>query len=129
MCSAFVAASVLLALSGGGLGGASVGVGCDMSGGRAVNVGVGANYLSGISVRSACDAWAPDRLLVPDVEGLLLRCDDAAVSGCLVPLDAAYALLARLAPLWRPPDGGLKADAEVTAVLTAVAHRAAPPPR
>jgi hypothetical protein len=58
VCSAFVAASVLLALSGADLGVASAGVGCDMSGGHAVNVGDGANYLSGTSVRSACDAWA-----------------------------------------------------------------------
>ena len=58
MCSAFVAASVLLALSGAGLGGASAGVACDMSGGHAVNVGDDPNYLLGVSVRSACDAWA-----------------------------------------------------------------------
>ena len=54
--SAFVAANVFLAFA--GAGSTSVGVGCDGSGGHAVNVGDGANYLNGVSVRSACDAWA-----------------------------------------------------------------------
>ena len=54
--SAFVAANVLLAFA--GAGSTSVGVGCDGSGGHAVNVGDGANYLNGVSVQSACVAWA-----------------------------------------------------------------------
>ncbi|WP_225846610.1 DUF5947 family protein [Streptomyces sp. HPF1205] len=79
--------------------------------------------------RSARDACGPAGLLVPDVEALLLRCEAGAVSCCLVPLDAAYALLARLAPLWRPPDGGPKGREEVAAFLAGAARGAAAPPR
>lgn len=52
----FVAAIGLLAVAGSAAGGSAPA--CQGSGGHAVNVGVRDNTLSGVSVRSACDAWA-----------------------------------------------------------------------
>jgi hypothetical protein len=71
---------------------------------------------------------APARLLVDDVEALLLWSDTGRARCALVPLDAAYALLAALRPLWREPDGGPAARARVTAFLADLDRRAVPVP-
>lgn len=68
--------------------------------------------------------------LEPDVEALLFRGDRGAprLEVLLVPIDACYALAARLRGAWRGIDGGPGARAEVDGVIAALRARARPLP-
>jgi hypothetical protein len=71
------------------------------------------------------DAWEADpavRMLVPDVEALLIRASDRH----LVPIDVCYELVGVLRRTWRGFDGGQEARTRMTEFFAMVAARSRP---
>ncbi len=64
--------------------------------------------------------------LLPDVEAILVRCDEHAeepFSAHLVPIDACYELVGTMRQTWRGFDGGQEARAALDAFFARVQHR------